>query len=219
MHWIQFNLQEQWGDRTHDLTPHSSSTPDVCAILQECVCVYVLEGDSRLQCDGPSHELPKEGKIREVVGQLKRCVCAGLPPSELHEKQRSSLAAPLPPHRRAVIIPLLDQDQGVAISVLLVGCKPLSDQDEQHLNTLEKHAAVACRRVWALQSANQKSLVSLSPIQSHNALLRPEPTDYCDLDRKILQLCGTHLATTPHRDLSHTHTSPLGPITVIQKNC
>uniref|UniRef100_A0A8C7F8T3 Phosphodiesterase n=1 Tax=Oncorhynchus kisutch TaxID=8019 RepID=A0A8C7F8T3_ONCKI len=44
--------------------PHASSTPDVCVILQECVCVYVLEGDSRLQCDGPSHELPKEGKIR-----------------------------------------------------------------------------------------------------------------------------------------------------------
>ncbi|KAK6296211.1 hypothetical protein J4Q44_G00339240, partial [Coregonus suidteri] len=145
---------------------------------------------SRLQCDGPRHELPKEGKIRDMVGQLKRCVCAGLPPSELHEKQRSSLAAPLPPHRRAVIIPLLDQDHCVAISVLLVGCKPLNDQDEQHLNTLEKHAAVACRRVWTLQSANQKSLVSLSPIQSHNALLRPDPTDYCDLDRKILQLCG-----------------------------
>ncbi|XP_031647035.1 cGMP-dependent 3',5'-cyclic phosphodiesterase-like [Oncorhynchus kisutch] len=30
----------------------------------ECVCVYVLERDSRLQCDDPSHELPKEGKIR-----------------------------------------------------------------------------------------------------------------------------------------------------------
>lgn len=39
-------------------------TSDVCVVLQECVCVYVLEGDSRLQCDGPSHELPKEGKIR-----------------------------------------------------------------------------------------------------------------------------------------------------------
>ncbi|XP_071213919.1 cGMP-dependent 3',5'-cyclic phosphodiesterase-like isoform X1 [Salvelinus alpinus] len=156
----------------------------------ECVCVYVLEGDSRLQCDDPSHELPKEGKIRDMVGQLKRCVCAGLPPSEMHEKHRSSLAAPLPPHRRAVVIPLLDQEQGVVISVLLVGCKPLSDQDEQHLNTLEKHAAVACRRVRTLQSANQKSLISLSPIQPHNALLRPDPTDYCDLDRKILQLCG-----------------------------
>ncbi|XP_031647305.1 cGMP-dependent 3',5'-cyclic phosphodiesterase-like [Oncorhynchus kisutch] len=155
-----------------------------------CVCVYVLERDSRLQCDDPSHELPKEGKIRDMVGQLKRCVCAGLPPSEMHEKHRSSLAAPLPPHRRAVVIPLLDQEQGVVISVLLVGCKPLSDQDEQHLNTLEKHAAVACRRVRTLQSANQKSLVSLSPIQPHNALLRPDPTYYCDLDRKILQLCG-----------------------------
>uniref|UniRef100_A0A8C7GB02 Phosphodiesterase n=1 Tax=Oncorhynchus kisutch TaxID=8019 RepID=A0A8C7GB02_ONCKI len=37
---------------------------DGCVFLQECVCVYVLERDSRLQCDDPSHELPKEGKIR-----------------------------------------------------------------------------------------------------------------------------------------------------------
>ncbi|KAM9390794.1 cGMP-dependent 3',5'-cyclic phosphodiesterase-like [Salvelinus alpinus] len=63
----------------------------------ECVCVYVLEGDSRLQCDDPSHELPKEGKIRDMVGQLKRCVCAGLPPSEMHEKHRSSLQHPSHP--------------------------------------------------------------------------------------------------------------------------
>ncbi|XP_019904328.3 cGMP-dependent 3',5'-cyclic phosphodiesterase isoform X4 [Esox lucius] len=154
----------------------------------ECVCVYMLEGDSRLQCDDPSHELPKQGKIRDMLGQLKRCVCAGLPPSELHEKHRSSIGAPLPSHRRAVVIPLLDQ--GVVISVILVGCKPLSAQDEQHLNTLEKHAAVACRRVRTLQSANQKSLVSVSQSPPHNAPLRSDPTDHCELDRKILQLCG-----------------------------
>ncbi|KAL0973490.1 hypothetical protein UPYG_G00204670 [Umbra pygmaea] len=156
----------------------------------ECVCVYTLEGEGSLQCEDPSHELPKSGKIRDTVGQLRRCVCAGIPPSELHEKHRSSLGAPLPPHRRAVVIPLLDQDQGVAIAVILVGCTALSAQDEQHLNTLEKHAAVACRRVRALQSANQKSLVSVSQNQPHNASLRPNPTDHCELDRKILQLCG-----------------------------
>ncbi|KAJ7995327.1 hypothetical protein DPEC_G00243400 [Dallia pectoralis] len=156
----------------------------------ECVCVYTLEGDWTLRCDDPNHELPKQGKIRDMVGKLNRCVSAGLPPSELHEKHRSSIGAPLPSHRRAVVIPLLDQDQGVVISVILVGCKPLSAQDEQHLNTLEKHAAVACRRVRALQSTNQKSLVSVSQSQPHNAPLRPDPTDHCELDRKILQLCG-----------------------------
>uniref|UniRef100_A0A673B534 Phosphodiesterase n=1 Tax=Sphaeramia orbicularis TaxID=375764 RepID=A0A673B534_9TELE len=33
----------------------------------ECVCVYTLEGDSRLLSDDPPHELPQEGKIRCVL--------------------------------------------------------------------------------------------------------------------------------------------------------
>lgn len=35
-------------------------------IFQECVCIYVLEGDSRLLSDDPPHEVPQEGKIRCV---------------------------------------------------------------------------------------------------------------------------------------------------------
>uniref|UniRef100_A0A8C6U8L0 Phosphodiesterase n=1 Tax=Neogobius melanostomus TaxID=47308 RepID=A0A8C6U8L0_9GOBI len=34
------------------------------ACLQECVCVYLLEGEVRLLCDDPPHELPPDGKIR-----------------------------------------------------------------------------------------------------------------------------------------------------------
>uniref|UniRef100_A0A674AAJ1 Phosphodiesterase n=1 Tax=Salmo trutta TaxID=8032 RepID=A0A674AAJ1_SALTR len=56
----------------------------------ECVCVYVLEGDSRLQCDGPSHELPKEGKIRYETLCLQQqtqsqCCCLLLVSEDNHQ--------------------------------------------------------------------------------------------------------------------------------------
>ncbi|KAK5904553.1 hypothetical protein CesoFtcFv8_006103 [Champsocephalus esox] len=158
----------------------------------ECVCVYLPEGYSRLLSDDPPHELPQEGKIRTIVDQLKRCQCAGLPLSELPEKYRICLAAPLPAHRRAVVIPLLNQERDKAITVLLVGCNPLSDQDELHLNMLEKHASVACARVQAIQKSHQKPPLSPSLLQSHNALLHLNVSDqdYSELDRNILQLCG-----------------------------
>ncbi|MEQ2168055.1 hypothetical protein GOODEAATRI_010567 [Goodea atripinnis] len=107
----------------------------------ECVCIYVLEGDSRLLSDNPPHEVPQEGKIRNVVEQQKRCECAGLPPSELPEKYRIFLAAPLPAHRRALVIPVLDQDHNKVLAVLLVGCGPLSDQEELYLDVLGKHVS------------------------------------------------------------------------------
>ncbi|KAF7666063.1 hypothetical protein LDENG_00118350 [Lucifuga dentata] len=158
----------------------------------ECVCVYMLEGDSRLLSDDPLHELPKEGKIRNIVNQLKRCQCAGLPSSELPEKYRICLAAPLPAHRRAVVIPISHQEQDKAIAVFLVGCNALSDQDELHLNILEKHASVACGRVQTVQTSYQRPPLSPSPVPSHNALLQLNVSDqdYCELDRNILQLCG-----------------------------
>ncbi|PWA20266.1 hypothetical protein CCH79_00003711, partial [Gambusia affinis] len=158
----------------------------------ECVCIFVLEGDSRLLCDDPPYEVPQEGKIRSAVEQQKRCECAGLPPSELPEKHRLFLAAPLPAHRRALVIPILDQDHTKVLAVLLVGCGPLSDQDELHLNVLGKHASVACVRIQALQASYQRPPLSPSPLQSHNALLHLNVSeqDYCELDRNILQLCG-----------------------------
>uniref|UniRef100_A0A3P9Q1M2 Phosphodiesterase n=1 Tax=Poecilia reticulata TaxID=8081 RepID=A0A3P9Q1M2_POERE len=158
----------------------------------ECVCVFVLEGDSRLLCDDPPYEVLQEGKIRSAVEQQKRCECAGFPPSELPEKYRLFLAAPLPAHRRALVVPILDQDHTKVLAVLLVGCGPLSDQDELHLNVLGKHASVACVRIQAVQASYQRPLLSPSPLQSHNALLHLNVSeqDYCELDRNILQLCG-----------------------------
>uniref|UniRef100_A0A3B5LYQ9 Uncharacterized protein n=1 Tax=Xiphophorus couchianus TaxID=32473 RepID=A0A3B5LYQ9_9TELE len=35
-------------------------------VCQECVCIFVLEGDSRLLCDDPPYEVPQEGKLRCV---------------------------------------------------------------------------------------------------------------------------------------------------------
>lgn len=33
-------------------------------LLQEHVYIYLLDGDSRLLCDDPPHELPANGKLR-----------------------------------------------------------------------------------------------------------------------------------------------------------
>uniref|UniRef100_A0A8C5GC83 Phosphodiesterase n=1 Tax=Gouania willdenowi TaxID=441366 RepID=A0A8C5GC83_GOUWI len=55
----------------------------------ECVCVYTLEGESRLLCNDPPHELPQEGKIRCVcvcVCVLMMCVCV---PLQLQQQTRS----------------------------------------------------------------------------------------------------------------------------------
>ncbi|XP_028817280.1 cGMP-dependent 3',5'-cyclic phosphodiesterase isoform X2 [Denticeps clupeoides] len=159
----------------------------------ESVFVYLLEvGSGRLLCADPVHELPSEGKLRDGVMKQERLQCAGVPTSELHEKQKNSLAAPLPPDKQAVIIPLVDEDLGLVIAVLLFCCKQLSVQDEQHLNTLEKHATVACKRVRALQKTAAWPPPPLSPPLSQSPLLTSEATvqDYCELDRKILQLCG-----------------------------
>ncbi|KAJ8280411.1 hypothetical protein GJAV_G00054240 [Gymnothorax javanicus] len=161
----------------------------------ESVFVYLLDVEtSRLLCEDPYHELLAEGKLRDVVTQRKRVLCAGLPPSELQEKQRSSLAAPLPPDKRVLIIPLADQDQGTVIAVILACCKQLSDQDEQHLSILEKHVTVACKRVQALQQSVPWRQVCLSPVASQSSLTKPEAMSsdgtYSEMDHKILQLCG-----------------------------
>ncbi|KAM9468762.1 cGMP-dependent 3',5'-cyclic phosphodiesterase isoform 4-T4 [Clarias gariepinus] len=156
----------------------------------ESVFVYLLEAESRMRCEDPPHDLHAEGKLREVLVQKKRAVCVGLPSTELQEKQRTSLAAPLPPEKRVVIIPLVDEDEDKVLSLVLVCCHQLTDQDEQNLNLLEKHLIVACKRVQAIQRS------AVQPVtQSHNAPLHTNTAsekerDYRELDRKILQLCG-----------------------------
>ncbi|XP_031428800.1 cGMP-dependent 3',5'-cyclic phosphodiesterase [Clupea harengus] len=72
-------------------------------------------------------------------------------------------------------------------------CQKLSDQDEQHLNALEKHVTVACQRVRSLQKNPTWPPPPLSPALSQNALHSSDAIaqeDYWELDRKILQLCG-----------------------------
>ncbi|XP_069496347.1 cGMP-dependent 3',5'-cyclic phosphodiesterase isoform X1 [Ambystoma mexicanum] len=157
------------------------------------VYTYLLDGEARLMYDDPPHELPHEGKLRDAVLRQKRLECSGLPPSELQGRQMGSLAAPLPPDKQALIIPLIDQDAGRVVSVLLMHCSLLSDSDEHNLHVLEKHIIVACKRVLSFQKLQSWPQVSLSTSSSLSSLPKPEKTPdeiYDELDRKILRLCG-----------------------------
>ncbi|XP_006628196.2 cGMP-dependent 3',5'-cyclic phosphodiesterase isoform X1 [Lepisosteus oculatus] len=160
----------------------------------ESVFIYVLDVETnRLLCEDPPHELPPEGKLREAVIKKRRVECNGVPPSELQDKQLKSLAAPLPPDKKVLLIPILDQDIGGVLSVILVCCKQLSELDEQHLNVLEKHITVAYKRVHVLQKTSPWPQVNFHQTPSQNSLNKSESTPggtYNELDRKILQLCG-----------------------------
>ncbi|XP_077154964.1 cGMP-dependent 3',5'-cyclic phosphodiesterase [Ranitomeya variabilis] len=155
--------------------------------------IYLLDTEGRLVCDDPYHELPQEGKLRDSVLLRKRIECSGLTPSELLGQRMSSLAAPLPPDKQVLILPLLEQDSGRVLCVILMHCSQLSDYDEQNLRTLERHMVVACKRVLAVQKLQPWPQVSLSTGSSERSLVKSEPAPnecYDELDRKILQLCG-----------------------------
>lgn len=174
-----------------DVSSLQTTIKDVLRVVLpnvECVFVYLLEAESRLRCEDPPHEVPMEGKLRDAVNQQKRLVCVGLSSSELHEKHRSALTTPLPPDKRVLIIPLVDLEEAKVISLILLCCKTLTEQDEQNLNVLEKHLTVACKRVRNVQRCFKRP----HGHQSHNAPVepKPQPEDYRELDRKILQLCG-----------------------------
>ncbi|KAM6144687.1 LOW QUALITY PROTEIN: cGMP-dependent 3',5'-cyclic phosphodiesterase [Phoenicopterus ruber ruber] len=159
----------------------------------EHVYIYLLDGETRLLCDDPPHELPPEGKLREAVRRQQRLECGGLPPAELPGRHLGPLAAPLAPGTQVLIIPLVDKDSGAVVCVILVHCGQLSDSDEQNLRALERHALVACRRLQALQKLQPWPRVSLSAGSSQTSLARPEAVPdaaYSALDCKILQLCG-----------------------------
>ncbi|XP_018421550.1 PREDICTED: cGMP-dependent 3',5'-cyclic phosphodiesterase-like, partial [Nanorana parkeri] len=155
--------------------------------------IYLLDSEGRLVCDDPYHELPQEGKLRDSVLLRKRIECSGLTPSELMGQQMSSLAAPLPPDKQVVIVPLLEQESKRVLCVILMHCSTLSDSDEHNLHTLEKHMVVACKRVLAVQKLQPWPQVSLSTGSSEKSLTKPEPApseSYDELDHKVLQLCG-----------------------------
>ncbi|KAK2524723.1 Pde2a [Columba livia] len=159
----------------------------------ERVCIYLRDGDTRLVCDDPPHELPPEGTLRDAVRRQQRVQCGGLPPAEPPAQQLGTLAAPLAPGTQVLIIPLVDKDSGTVICVILVHCGQLSDPDEQNLRALERHTLVAFRRLQALQKLQPWPQVSLSTSSSQNSLAKPEKvpdSGYTPLDCKILQLCG-----------------------------
>uniref|UniRef100_A0A8C8SLK1 Phosphodiesterase n=1 Tax=Pelusios castaneus TaxID=367368 RepID=A0A8C8SLK1_9SAUR len=160
----------------------------------ENVYVYLLDGDARLICDDPPHELPPDGKLRDAVHKQKRMECNGLPPSELQGKQMGSLAAPVPPDKQACIGGMPRRELCLTLSFPhQVHGGRLSESDEQNLRVLEKHILVTYQRVQALQKLQPWPQVSLSTSSSQNSLAKTERAthgSYSDLDRKILQLCG-----------------------------
>ncbi|XP_063059934.1 cGMP-dependent 3',5'-cyclic phosphodiesterase-like isoform X2 [Engraulis encrasicolus] len=147
---------------------------------------YLLE-DGHLVSEEPQHELQSDGKIHDAVAQQRRVVCSGIPPEELHEEQRPSLAEPLQGQQKAIIAPIMDQED--VIAVLLISCGETSDATDKDLDLLEKHIAVACKRVLSLKAKESfmKPLINTSqnhlPEEAYNAASGP--------DLRVLQLCGS----------------------------
>ncbi|XP_042313440.1 cGMP-dependent 3',5'-cyclic phosphodiesterase isoform X2 [Sceloporus undulatus] len=159
----------------------------------ERVYVYLLDGEARLTCNDPPHELSQEGKLRDAILNKKRVDCNGLPLAELQGKPVAGLAAPLAPDKKVLIIPLVDKDAGTVVCVILVQCGQLSEPDEHNLRALEKHILVSYKRIQALQKLQPWPQVNLSTSSSQNSLSKigeAPKGSYSDLDRKILQLCG-----------------------------
>uniref|UniRef100_A0A8C5J2Y1 Phosphodiesterase n=1 Tax=Junco hyemalis TaxID=40217 RepID=A0A8C5J2Y1_JUNHY len=190
----------------HGINPHLGAALDAAALRDalrhalvtllpavEHVYIYLLDGDTRLLCDDPPHELPPNGKLRDAVQKQKRLECGGLLPAELPGRHLGPLAAPLAAGTQVLIIPLVDKNSGAVVCVILVHCGQLSDSDEQNLRALERHALVAVRRLQALQKLQPWPQVSLSTSSSQTSLAKAEKapdSSYSDLDCKILQLCG-----------------------------
>nr|KAF6438596.1 phosphodiesterase 2A [Molossus molossus] len=157
----------------------------------ETVYTYLLDRQSRLVCEDPPHELPKEGKIREAVTSQKRLGCNGLGPSDLPGKTLAKLVAPLAPNTQVLVIPLVDKEAGAVAAVILVHCGQLSDSEEWNLQAVEKHILVALRRVRALQQRGPGG----APEAVQNPPTAPAGDQkgrvaHAHQDGKILQLCG-----------------------------
>uniref|UniRef100_A0A8C5NN77 Phosphodiesterase n=1 Tax=Junco hyemalis TaxID=40217 RepID=A0A8C5NN77_JUNHY len=146
----------------------------------EHVYIYLLDGDTRLLCDDPPHELPPNGKLRDAVQKQKRLECGGLLPAELPGRHLGPLAAPLAAGTQVLIIPLVDKNSGAVVCVILVHCGQLSDSDEQNLRALERHVS------------DSFSTVDLPPgdLPAFPPAEKAPDSSYSDLDCKILQLCG-----------------------------
>ncbi|KAL0994288.1 hypothetical protein UPYG_G00120260 [Umbra pygmaea] len=158
----------------------------------DCVYVYLLDAETgRLWCEDPPHELQNQGRLRDVLIQQRRVECDGQMSSELLEQQPQRVTEPLQKGRRVLLIPILDQDQGFVTALILVCCTQLTTAQEHVMDVLEKHVAIACKRVQDLQGQKhtQGSEVNRTP----SLLLARRTTRDVDssvLDHEILRLCG-----------------------------
>ncbi|GCC16705.1 hypothetical protein chiPu_0020375, partial [Chiloscyllium punctatum] len=84
----------------------------------ENIFIYLLDVSSnKMLCDNPPHEMSKEGRLRSL---LITVVQANVPAV-------------------VIIIPVVDEDVGRVISVIVIYCGILENVDEFSLNLLEKH--------------------------------------------------------------------------------
>lgn len=184
------------------VTDSSSLRDTIRAALQgvlsdvDCVYVYLVETDTeRFWCEDPPHELPHEGRFRDVVVEQKRVEWKGFLPSELQDLHRQDLTEPLDENKRVLVIPIPDQDHGVATGLLVLCCTQPTEAQEQSLDLLEKHVAVACRRVQALQGQRVTQRLKVTRAVCPSSTTTPSenvPPDVNSsaIDQQILKLCG-----------------------------
>uniref|UniRef100_A0A8C9QIY8 Phosphodiesterase n=1 Tax=Spermophilus dauricus TaxID=99837 RepID=A0A8C9QIY8_SPEDA len=135
-------------------SPIGQSLPTSCPV-PETVYTYLLDGESRLVCEDPPHELPQEGKVREAVISRKRLSCNGLGPSDLPGKPLARLVSPLAADTQGKEV------TGSSLPSLQVHCGQLSDSEEWNLQAVEKHVSPGgwyCLFRPSLSSTNLKSL-------------------------------------------------------------
>ncbi|XP_041055954.1 cGMP-dependent 3',5'-cyclic phosphodiesterase isoform X3 [Carcharodon carcharias] len=154
----------------------------------ENIFIYLLDMSSnKMLCDNPPHEMSNEGRLREAVISKKRIECNGLHKTDVQVTRMSHMVAPLPSDKQVIIIPVVDEEIGRAIAVILVYCGLLDNTDAPSLNLLEKHISATCKRVQTLLNPLSWSHIGLH----HNYTAEVEPAwAFDELDHKILQLCG-----------------------------
>uniref|UniRef100_A0AAX7SKU9 Phosphodiesterase n=1 Tax=Astatotilapia calliptera TaxID=8154 RepID=A0AAX7SKU9_ASTCA len=182
------------------LRPDESSAPALSARQSTTLSEQLQDALLRLAAvvDARSLRVALRDGVRELLPSTE-CACVYL----LEEDSR--LLSDDPPHE-------LPQEGKIRCVLLVSVCVSLSLYAASHrcfVSVNHRRASVACVRVQAVQTSYQRPPLSPSPLQSHNALLplNVSEQDYCELDRNILQLCGTHthtLQTLFHLCLFHS---------------
>ncbi|XP_067889146.1 cGMP-dependent 3',5'-cyclic phosphodiesterase isoform X2 [Heterodontus francisci] len=154
----------------------------------ENIFIYLLDVSSnKMLCDNPPHEMSKEGRLREAVITRKKIECNGLHKTDVQVTKMKHMVAPLPNDKRVIIIPVVDEEAGRVIGVILIYSGLLNNVDEPSLHLLERHICATCKRVQALLNPLSWSHIGLHQSYTAEAEL---PGAFDELDHKILQLCG-----------------------------